>query len=120
MTSSRIYLHYLNDIYKYASKAIEFVQDVSAEDFLEDDKTVFAVIRALEVVGEATKSVSDDVRNKYPEIPWRNLAGMRDKLIHHYFGVDLELLWTTVNQDLPQLLEQLDRVLAIENQENKD
>lgn len=103
MSSPRIYLHYLEDIVENAAKALEFVQGMSEEDFLQDDKTIFAVIRALEVMGEAAKNVPDEIRNKYSHIPWRDIAGMRDKLIHHYFGVDLKTVWKTVNHDLPLL-----------------
>lgn len=116
MSSPRIYLHYLQDIHGYAAKALEFVQGMSEDDFLEDEKTVFAVTRALEVVGEAAKNVPDDIRNKYPEIPWRDLAGMRDKLIHHYFGVDLKILWKTVSQDIPVLTLRLEEIWNHESQ----
>ena len=114
MNSSRIYLHYLQDIVANAEKALQFVQGMSGDDFLQDDKTVFAVIRALEVMGEAAKNVPDEVRNKYPHIPWRDMAGMRNKLIHHYFGVDLKTVWKTVTRDLPILLPQLEDVLKHE------
>lgn len=116
MSSQRIYLHYLQDIIDNAAKALDFVQDMSEEGFLQDDKTIFAVIRAFEVLGEVAKSVPDNIRDKYPHIPWRDVAGMRDKLIHHYFGVDLKTVWKTVNKDLPVLLPRLKEVWILENQ----
>ena len=70
--------------------AMDFVRDMSYEEFVKDTKTVYAVIRAIEIIGEAVKNIPEDVRNKYPEIPWRAMAGMRDKVIHAYFGVKLE------------------------------
>lgn len=117
MSSPRIYLHYLQDILGNATKALEFVQGMSEDDFLQDDKTVFAVIRALEVMGEAAKNVPDDIRNKYSQIPWRELAGMRDKLIHHNFGVDLKTVWKTVSRDLPILYPRLEEIWKHESQD---
>lgn len=73
------------------------------EQFSQDDKTAYAVVRALEIIGEATKKIPDAVRDQYPQIPWREMAGMRDKLIHDYFGVNLGVVWKTVQEDLPLL-----------------
>jgi uncharacterized protein with HEPN domain len=115
MSSSRIYLHYLQDIVANITKALEFVEGMSGDDFLQDDKTAFAVIRALEVIGEAAKGVPEEVRDKYPGIPWRNMAGMRDKLIHHYFGVELDTVWKTVTQDLRTLEPKIKDVLRQES-----
>ncbi len=117
MSSSRIYLHYLHDILENAAKACQFVDGMSGDDFLQDDKTVFAVIRALEVMGEAAKNIPDDIRDKYPAIPWRDMAGMRDKLIHHYFGVDLNTVWKTVTRDLPILYPKLQEIIIIESRD---
>jgi len=115
MSSSRIYLHYLQDILASITKALEFVEGMSSEDFLQDDKTAYAVIRALEVIGEATKGVPDEVRDKHPDIPWRSMAGMREKLIHHYFGVELDTVWKTVTQDLRTLQPKIKDVLRQES-----
>ena len=65
-------------------------------EFCADDKTSSAVIRKLEIIGEATKNIPDNIQKQYPNIPWREMAGMRDKLIHFYFGVDYKLVWTTI------------------------
>lgn len=72
-------------------------------DFKKERKTLFAVIRGIGVIGEATKNIPRTIRSRYPEIPWNDMAGMRDKLIHEYFGVDIDVLWKTVQQDLPKL-----------------
>jgi uncharacterized protein with HEPN domain len=114
MTSPRIYLHYLQDMAENAAKALQFVQGMSGDDFLRDEKTFFAVIRALEIIGEAAKNIPDPIREKYPQIPWRDMAGMRDKLIHHYFGVDLKTVWKTVTRDLPLLYPRLEEILQQE------
>ena len=101
----------LEDICQAARKALEFVQGMSYGHFLGDDKTVYAVVRALEVVGEAAKGIPQDFRDRHPEVPWRSMAGIRDKLIHDYVSVNLEVVWKTVTEDLPPLLPALQRVL---------
>lgn len=82
--------------------AENFVSDCTFEDFIEGIKTQYAVIRALEIIGEAAKNIPDDVRQKYPAVPWKDLAGIRDKLIHAYFGVDLEVVWLSVKEGIPE------------------
>jgi uncharacterized protein with HEPN domain len=80
--------------------------------FVQDVKTQFAVIRALEIVGEATKRLPESIRIREPSIPWRAMAGMRDKLTHQYFGVNLEVVWKTATEDIPSLEPAVRRLLA--------
>jgi uncharacterized protein with HEPN domain len=78
--------------------------------FVRDRRTVNAVIRSLEVLGEAAKRIPDEVRQKYPAIPWKRMAGMRDKLIHEYSGVDLETVWDVITEELPLLKPALEKL----------
>ena len=92
-------------------KAERFASGMSYEDFVKDEKTAFAVIRAIEVIGEAIKHIPIDFRLKYMDIPWREIAGMRDVLIQDYFGVDLETIWETVKNNIPKTKPMLIKVL---------
>lgn len=97
-----------------AMDAIErFVQGIaSAGDLQADDKTASAVIRKLEVIGEAARSLPADFRDRHREIPWKKMIGMRDRLIHGYFAVDYSLVWETVKQDIPEIKSLLKKMLA--------
>jgi uncharacterized protein with HEPN domain len=95
-----------------AEKALSFSAGMTREAFAADPKTVFATIRALEVVGEAAKNVLDAFRTQHASVPWGDMAGMRDVLIHDYFGVDLTIVWETLRSDLPALVRELRRILA--------
>jgi uncharacterized protein with HEPN domain len=95
----------------HAIEAIDAILSYTADgrdEFLADRKTQDAVIRNIEIIGQAVKGVSDETRALEPSVPWRQIAGMRDKLIHEYFGVDLNLVWEVVEHDLPAVRPQLD------------
>jgi uncharacterized protein with HEPN domain len=98
---------YANDIYNHMQKALNYVGDMDFEAFSKDDKTSYAVVRCLEIIGEAAKNIPDSVRGNYPEIPWRQMAGMRDKVIHEYFGVQLKIVWRVVKEDIPELINKV-------------
>ena len=105
--SKRGDIEFLNDIDE-AIRRIEFYrQGTDYENFLEDIKTQDAVVRNLEIIGEAAKNITDELKEKHSQIRWKDLAGIRDKLIHHYFGVNLEIVWTIIDEDLPQLRKEI-------------
>ena len=99
----REYSDYIEDILSAIEKAEMFVQEMSYENFKNDEKTLFAVIRALEIIDEAAKHIPDEVRRNYPDIPWKDMAGMRDVLIHDYIVVDIETVWMTVKEKIPRI-----------------
>ncbi|MDG6250095.1 DUF86 domain-containing protein [Methanocalculus sp.] len=94
-----------DDILQATGKIRDYTRDMTYESFLQDLKTQDAVIRNLEIVGEAVKNLPKSIKEQYPEIPWRFISGMRDKLIHHYFGVSLVIVWETAHSDIPVLME---------------
>jgi uncharacterized protein with HEPN domain len=98
---------YIEDIVTSIKEIEEFTKGMTFESFEKDTKTVNAVLRSLEVIGEAVRKIPQDVRDKFSEIPWKKITGMRDKLIHEYFGVDTEIVWQTVKKDIPYLKEQI-------------
>ena len=103
-------MDYINDITTAIANISEFIKGMDYNDFIKDKKTEFAVIRALEIIGEAAKNITESVRDKYPEVPWKSMSGMRDKLIHAYFGVRLELIWNTASELLPPLKKVFQRI----------
>ena len=112
MTDERIYLDYLDDILDAADKIKEFTQGMSEELFCRDVKTAYAVVHAFEIIGKATRRLPHEFKESHPELPWRSMAGMRDKLIHDYFGINLMVIWKTVSEDLPLLEKAIRCILA--------
>ncbi len=107
----RTHRDYILDILLSIQEIEEFVGDMNFEEFVRDRKTVNAVIRSLEVMGEAVKKIPSEIRDKYPEIPWRYIAGTRDKLIHEYHGVDLEIVWEVIEKEIPPLKPKFEKIL---------
>ena len=99
----REYSLYLKDILEAMASIEKFVAGMEFEDFKNDDRTSSAVIRKFEIIGEAIKHIPDEIRNKYPQIKWKQMAGMRDRLIHFYFGVKYDLVWHTIKDIIPQV-----------------
>jgi uncharacterized protein with HEPN domain len=115
MTEDRTHLDYFDDILDAIEKIKEFTQGMSDEEFCRDVKTAYAVVHAFEIIGEATKRLPRKVKAAHPDLPWRAMAGMRDKLIHDYFGINLMVVWKTVSEDLPILETAIRRIVVDTN-----
>jgi uncharacterized protein with HEPN domain len=107
-----------HDILRHISVEAQFlaraISGVSAEDFGQDEVLMRACVRSIEVIGEATKKLPDSIRSKYPDVEWKNMAGMRDRLIHDYFGVDYELVYDVAQNRAAGLARQIDQILERE------
>lgn len=110
--ADRDYTDHLEDILKEIDRVEFFVLGFDREMFLTETKTQYAVVRCLEIIGEATKRIPADLRSKHDNIPWKQMAGMRDKLSHDYFGVDYSVVWETITNELPPLKEKLQALLS--------
>jgi uncharacterized protein with HEPN domain len=106
------YLRHIQDEARYLAEAS---REVSWDEFSSDETRKRAFVRSIEVIGEATKNLSGDLRNRYPEVEWRSMAGMRDRLIHGYFGVDYEIVWDVATGKAPKLAEQIRKILEQES-----
>jgi uncharacterized protein with HEPN domain len=99
------------DILEALQSIKEYTQNMDYGDFIKDKKTRDAVVRNLEIIGEATKNIPDEIKETYPEINWKVIAGMRDKLIHEYFGVSNQIVWETITNDLPVFESQIEKIM---------
>jgi uncharacterized protein with HEPN domain len=108
------FIIFLHDIVENIDRIERFTRDIGYEDFKNDEKTRFATIQCIEIIGEAAKHIPDTIRLQYPAIPWNDIAGMRDKLIHAYFSVDPLKVWKVIQEDIPPLKSQIEKV----NKEN--
>ena len=114
---SREYGLFLSDIRHACEKVIRYTRGLDREAFRQDEKTFDAVMRDLEIIGEAAKHIPDSIRQKYPDVEWRRICGFRDVVVHEYFGVDMEIVWDIIVNKVPLLMRQIEGILASE--ENK-
>ena len=101
--TNRDYRAYIRDILDSIKDIEAFTKDATIDSFKKDRKTLYAVVRCIEVIGEASKKMPKSIKDKHQGIPWAQIAGMRNKMIHEYFGVDTNILWQTVKEDVPKL-----------------
>ena len=109
--SKRLDKDSISDIKEAILRIGLYTKGLSYKKFLKDTKSQDAVVRNFEIIGEATKNISSALREKYPMIPWKKLAGVRDRLIHHYFGVNLDIVWTIFDEELPAVAVEMEKVL---------
>ena len=109
---TRPVIEFLRDIMDWMEHAQSFVVDIDRREFVDDLKTRSAVERAVEIIGEASKHIPDDIRRQFPDVPWQSMAGMRDRVSHAYFGIDYDILWQTVTEEIPPLLQRLKEIVA--------
>jgi uncharacterized protein with HEPN domain len=94
-----------------AEKILKYTKGLSFEDFLTDDKTIDAVVRNFEIIGEASLRIDEDFRLENPQIEWKKLRGFRNRIVHDYFGIDYEIVWSILTEDLEELIFQLEQLL---------
>lgn len=101
---------YLKDMLEGTTRISDYCKGLSFEQFLKDIKTQDAVVRNIEIIGEAVKNISEGLKTKHTEIPWKSIAGMRDRLIHAYFGVNWDVVWNVVMNDIPDLAREIKKI----------
>ena len=109
--SERGDLELLHDIKEAINRINSYTRELEYKSFLKDRKTQDAVVRNLEVIGEASKNISGNLKRKYPDIPWKEMAGTRDKVIHFYFGVNYDIVWSISKDELPSVIKQINKII---------
>lgn len=109
---SNEFLDFVEDILDAMDKAEILLHDVTYDQFEDNFRINFAVVRALEIIGEATRRLPMSLRQEYADIPWKNMAGMRDRIIHGYDTVDLQIVWDVVKKDIPQIRPRIQQILV--------
>ena len=113
--SKRLSRLYLEDILTSITRIEDYTEDLSFKSFDNDQKTIDAVVRNLEIIGEAAKNIPEDFIEEHNNLPWQEMVSMRNKVIHEYFGVDVEILWQTIHEDLPKLKGQIKTLPELSN-----
>lgn len=103
--------HYFQDMLDYAKSSLEFTSGLQFEELLMDKKVIFATVRALEVVGEASNRISEEVKEKYPFLPWIEMRGLRNRIIHNYDDIDYEIVWKVLKNEIPKLIQQIELII---------
>lgn len=116
MKEKRI-LQFLNDILSSFEKIEKYTEKITYKEFISDDKTVDAVLRNLEIIGEASRNIPEEVKKKFSEIPWKRMIGLRNVISHIYFKVDLEVIWQIITKNVPETKEMIIKLLDKYNEE---
>lgn len=116
--SKRNDVEWIQDISESISRIASYTKNINYEQFKSDPKTQDAVLRNIEIMGEAVKRLSEKTKKRYSEIPWKNISGTRDKLIHDYFGVNIDIVWDIVINDIPGLQLKIQNILLSEQNHN--
>jgi len=103
---------FIQDILECIEATEKFTKDISFREFTKDDKTSSAVVRKIEIIGEAVKNLPKSITDKYEKVPWSSMAKMRDKICHFYFGIDYEIVWKVIKENLPRLKDDVKKVLS--------
>ena len=109
--NDRVYIQHMID---NSNKAINFIQDINRQDFDNDEKLRLALTHLLQIIGEAARRISPEFRSNHPQIPWKEIVGMRSKVVHDYLNVDEDIVWQTIKNDLPALILELEKILQSE------
>lgn len=110
----RDYIHYLEDILLAMQRVQEYITGLDLPEFKHDYKTVDAVVRNFEIIGEATKNLPKEIKDKYPHVPWEEMYRLRNKITHEYFGIDHEIIWEIATKDLPRNQSDIEAILRKE------
>ena len=110
--SKRSWLSFLTDIHICSIKILDYTKDMTRADFFADSKTFDAVIRNLQIIGEAAKKIPPDIRRRYKTVEWKKLAGLRDIVIHDYFGINEDIIWDVITSRMPLLAREIGYILA--------
>ena len=111
---------FILDMLSACERILEYTENLSYEDFCSKQMVVDAVVRNIEILGEATKNVSDELKNKHPEIEWQEIVRTRDKIIHFYFGVNLSIIWDIIKNDIPNLYEEIEKIMETHEKEGEE
>lgn len=114
----RDYLFYLEDMLDSMERIMEYTDGLTFDEFQESNLITDAVIRNLEIIGEASKNVPEKIRKKYPAIPWKEMYGLRNFVVHEYFGIDFENIWKIIKDELPKNIQDLRKIVTKESQES--
>jgi uncharacterized protein with HEPN domain len=112
---NRNYFFYLEDMHEAMFRILEYIEGLTYSEFKENNLVSDAVIRNLEIIGEASKNIPASVKEKYPQLPWKQMYGLRNLVVHEYFGIDYENIWKIISEALPENIKELESLMKLEN-----